>query len=144
MNWLFTFANHENILLCLDNILVAKFMATRGLFTNIYNPAVRTETLDQLHAKYHPVTAVVDLQCAGSFNLLAQVRMYPLTITAVCVCVCVCVCDVTFCWTDRTTASLQHLLRCNLQLCCNIKCSATLFTLAATEVDLAVKNKASF
>ena len=66
-------AHSCTFLFCADSILVMKFMATSGLCTNIYSPAVRRETLDQLQAKYHPVAAVVDLQCAGSFKLLAQV-----------------------------------------------------------------------
>jgi hypothetical protein len=73
LNWLFKVTNYENILLCLDSIFVVKYMATRGQFTNLYSPAVRMETLDQLHTEYNPVTVVVDLQCAGSFTLLAQV-----------------------------------------------------------------------
>jgi hypothetical protein len=73
LNWLFKVENYENILLCLDSVFVVKYMAARGLFTSVYSPAVRMETLDQLHAKYHHVTVVVDLQCAGSFTLLAQV-----------------------------------------------------------------------
>jgi hypothetical protein len=56
-----------------DSIFVVKFMATRGLFVNVYTPGVQVETLDQLQAKYHPLTVVIDLQCAGSFALLAQV-----------------------------------------------------------------------
>jgi len=51
-------------------------MATRGLCANAYSPAVGRETVDQLQTKYHPVAAVVDLQCAGSVTLLEQVSTY--------------------------------------------------------------------
>lgn len=55
---------------------MAKFMATKGLFINIYNPGVQRKTLKQLWTKYHHVTVVMDLQCEGSSILLADVRIY--------------------------------------------------------------------
>lgn len=50
-----------------------KFMATKGLFINVHNPGVQTKTLEQLQTKYYHVLVVMDLQCEGSFTLLADV-----------------------------------------------------------------------
>jgi hypothetical protein len=54
-------------------MFMVKFMATKGLFINVHNPGVQMKTLEQLQTKYHHVTVVMDLQCKGSFTVLADV-----------------------------------------------------------------------
>lgn len=66
----------EYIVLCLDTVLMMKFMATKGLLINVHNPGVQMKTPKQLWTKYYHVTVVIDLQCEGSFTLLADVSIY--------------------------------------------------------------------
>jgi hypothetical protein len=73
LKWL-EFLNRWN-LLYLDTMLVVKFMAAKGLFINVHNPGVQVETLEQLQTKHHHVTVIMDLQCNGSFALLADVSI---------------------------------------------------------------------
>jgi hypothetical protein len=65
--------NFQYVLLYLDTMQMMKFMATKGLFINVHNPGVQTKTLEQLQTKYYHVLVVMDLQCEGSFTLLADV-----------------------------------------------------------------------